>query len=404
MNSTDPKTIELTDFFTCEAALREPDLKQSLYDEGALLMDRVLVTLHGEAHRTRRLSEMRVFRRDFFKRFEAQVIPQIFTDVMATRDVTTSLDLVDLNYRFMVYLALAFAGVDQQNKTVAELDQLIYLLRMFGVAATLGQAKEGRDKEAAKAEVSAALATFANDFFEPSVKRRRNLLEAVEQGQLSAEELPMDVLTVLLEDAQKLNMDADMLMREVAFYFLASAHTSVHSLGHSVHHLLNWCSAHADARAQLIEQPALVQQFVQESFRLHPSSPIAKRVALSPVTFLDGQQAAPGDTVIINLRQANRDESVFGTAGDRFDPYRQVRAGVTHTGVTFGIGMHACLGKNLAAGSPPRPNQPMQMGTVAWLSHALLQMGIEADPADPAQLDQAIERETWLRYPVRFVS
>ena len=398
------KTIELTDFISCEAALREPDLKQSLYDEGAFLMDRVLVTLHGEEHRTRRLTEMRVFRRDFFKRFEADVIPEIFNDVMATQDLQAGTELVDLNYRFMVYLALAFAGVDRQSYSVDELDELIYLLRMFGVAATLGQAKEGRDKEAAKTEVAEALATFAEKYFEPSAQRRQALLMSVEEGHIESESLPMDVLTVLLEDAEKLGLDADMLMREVAFYFLASAHTSVHSLGHSVHHLLQWCNKHPEARAELIEQPALVQQFVHESFRLHPSSPIAKRQALAAVSFKDGQVAQPGDTVIINLRQANRDPAVFGHEPDKFNPYREVQTGIAHTGITFGIGMHACLGKNLAAGAMPRGDQPLQMGTVAWISHALLQLGIVENTDDPAQLDQAIERETWQRYPVLFAA
>ena len=108
------KTVELTDYVTCEAALREADLKQSLYDEGALLMHDVLVTLHGEAHRQRRLTEMRVFRRDFFRKYEAQVIPQIFSEVMSAIDDPAHVELVDLNYRFMVYLAVSFAGIDRQ--------------------------------------------------------------------------------------------------------------------------------------------------------------------------------------------------------------------------------------------------------------------------------------------------
>ena len=60
------KTIELTDYVSAEAALRSSELKQALYNEGAVLMQDVLVTLHGDAHRSRRHSEMRVFRRDFF--------------------------------------------------------------------------------------------------------------------------------------------------------------------------------------------------------------------------------------------------------------------------------------------------------------------------------------------------
>ena len=68
------KTLELTAYRDCEQALKLPDLKQALYDEGAILMDRVLVTLHGEEHRLRRNAEMRVFRRHFFRHFEHEVI------------------------------------------------------------------------------------------------------------------------------------------------------------------------------------------------------------------------------------------------------------------------------------------------------------------------------------------
>ena len=49
-----------------EHALRITDLKQSLYDEGKILMDKVLVTLHGDEHRQRRSIESQLFRKNFF--------------------------------------------------------------------------------------------------------------------------------------------------------------------------------------------------------------------------------------------------------------------------------------------------------------------------------------------------
>ena len=400
-------TIELTDFVTVEAALRQSALKQSLYDVGSLLMDRVLVTLHGDEHRSRRLTEMRVFRRDFFRQYEHQILPDIYNEVMAAYDKQSTTNLVDLNYRFMVFLAIAFAGIDRQSQSQAELATLIHLLRMFGVAATLGQAKDQAGVEQAKAEVTQALNQFNEEFFAPSVARRQALLRDVEAGKISADDLPMDVLTVLLQDEPELELGADMMMRETGFFFLASAHTSVHSLGHAVHHLLDWCEHNPDSRSELQQNPLLVQQFVHESFRLHPSSPIAKRVALEPVEFLDGQKAEPGDTVVINLRQANRDPNVFGSDAEEFNPERSLQPGTAETGVTFGIGMHACLGKVLAAGQLPKTGREVdmdshQLGTVAWLCHQLLSDGIQRDHSEPAELDQSIERETWQHYPIRF--
>jgi len=401
------QTVELTDFNAAEAALREKDLKQSLYDAGSLLMDRVLVTLHGDAHKTRRLTEMRVFRRDFFKRYEQQVLPRVYAEVMADIDRTHAIDLVQLNYRFMVYLATAFAGIDRPSDRAEALDEMIGLLRAFGVAATLGQAKQTDALDAAKAQVLDAIATFKTDYFEPSVARRLALIEEVAQGRQSAETLPMDVLTVLLQDEPKLQLGPDMMMRESAFFFLASAHTSVHSLGHAMDHLLHWCEEHPDARAQLQQDPVLVQRFVHESFRLHPSSPIAKRTALAAIEFNDGQQARTGDTVVINLREANRDPAVFGADAATFNPFRTIQRMNSETGITFGIGMHACLGKNLAAGALPKPGKAVdedahQLGTVAWICAQLLGDGIQRDPDRRAELDQSIERETWQSYPVRF--
>ena len=58
-----------------EHALRITDLKQSLYDEGKILMDKVLVTLHGDEHRQRRSIESQLFRKNFFRVYENEVFP-----------------------------------------------------------------------------------------------------------------------------------------------------------------------------------------------------------------------------------------------------------------------------------------------------------------------------------------
>ncbi|MGK0224342.1 MAG: cytochrome P450 [Limisphaerales bacterium] len=401
--------VELTGFRHCEQALKLPSLKQALYDDGAILMDQVLVTLHGEEHRHRRLAEMKVFRRDFFKQFEQQVIPQIFDDVMAKtaskidKGAPNNIDLVDLGYHFMVYLALNFAGLDSQDGSQEELETMVSMLRTFGIAATLGQVTD-RDVEAARVEIRRTMTEFDERFFTPSVARRQALIQQVESGQLSADQLPMDVLTILLRDEDDLQLVRDMMLRETAFYFLASAHTSVHSLTHAIHHLL---AETDEVRKSLEDNRTLVQRYVHESFRLHPSSPVSRRRALADTNLPDGSQVGVDDIVIINLRTANRDEDVFGEAPESFDPSRSIERGVSETGLTFGIGMHACLGKSLAAGQLPVRGREIdesshQFGTVAWISHALLAAGISSHESDPPELDQAIARETWLRYPVQF--
>ena len=46
------------------------------------------------------------------------------------------------------------------------------------------------------------------------------------------ENLPNDILTVLLVNDDDLSLPYDVLQREIAFYLLAGAQTSIHSLVH----------------------------------------------------------------------------------------------------------------------------------------------------------------------------
>jgi hypothetical protein len=108
---------------------------------------------------------------------------------------------------------------------------------------------------------------------------------------------------------------------------------------------------------------------------------------------------------VIDLRQANREEAVFGRDPERFDPHRTVSGQAFAHGISMGLGAHACLGRNLAIGVEPREDTvpaDHQFGTVPLIVKALLKAGIHPDPDDKAALDQGITRISWARYPVRF--
>ena len=85
------ETHRVSTYHDVEHALRITDLKQSLYDEGKILMDKVLVTLHGDEHRQRRSIESQLFRKNFFRIYENEVFPgllgetldQFLTDIVA---------------------------------------------------------------------------------------------------------------------------------------------------------------------------------------------------------------------------------------------------------------------------------------------------------------------------------
>jgi hypothetical protein len=71
--------------------------------------------------------------------------------------------------------------------------------------------------------------------------------------------------------------------------------------------------------------------------------------------------------------------------------------------LSFGLGMHACIGQELAAGLDPAvtgAGEDHLHGLVPVAVHAVLAAGARPDPDDPARLDPESARGYWARYPV----
>ncbi len=102
-------TEQVTDFDACVEALRQPDLRQSLYDEASLMMERSLVNLHGPEHRARRGAEAMMFRKDIFLDYERNVLPQVIDETLGPFFKDGQGDLVDLGYRVMLNLTVEHA-------------------------------------------------------------------------------------------------------------------------------------------------------------------------------------------------------------------------------------------------------------------------------------------------------
>ena len=106
---------------------------------------------------------------------------------------------------------------------------------------------------------------------------------------------------------------------------------------------------------------------------------------------------------MIDLHAANRDPGVFGADAATFNPHRAAGRLTNLSGLSFGIGMHACIGRNLAAGTEPRPEtQPAEhhYGTIPLVLRELLDHHVRADPDDSARADSTTVRKTWAYYPI----
>ena len=368
-------------------------------------MDKVLVTLHGDEHRQRRSIESQLFRKNFFRVYENEVFPGLLSETLDQFLTESSLDLKELGYRIMVHLSLSFAGIDRIDGTVEEADAQHRLLIQLGQAATIGQFKG--DREPIFQEIREAIDEFRERFFLPSRARRLALLEQYRAGTLSEEELPRDILTILLMHDAELSMPNELMVREVAFFYLAASHTSVHTLVHATNELFNWCERQGQTPAEVVADAHQLQRFVLESMRLHPSSPEAWRRAEAEITLADGRVVPQGDKVVVDLQTANRDTSVFGEDAGEFNPLRAVQGRISPAGMSFGGGMHVCLGMNLVAGtvlrdgeSPKSDNH--QFGTITLIIKELIERGMRPNPDQAPQKIEASERDVWAIYPVLF--
>lgn len=387
--------ITITSFDEAKDTYRQKDLRQALYDAGEVIMGDVLVNLHGAEHRDRRRLENRLFRRETFELYENTLFPPIIADTLRPHLEAGRAELVDLGHQMMMNLAAGTAGVDRPLGTPEETHRLYDYLMRFIEGATLAHYTGDRDVK--RAEVAAKLAEFDQEFVVPSLARRAALRD-------SGADLPKDVMSVLLANEDQLHLPHEVLVREVAFYLLAGAHTSATAFTRVIHNMFKWIEAHPEDAELAKTDGSFVQRCTHETIRLQPSSPVAMRWALADMTLKSGRQIPQGAKVVIDLLSVNRDRSVFGDDAEDFNPRRTTPDGVPLYGLSFGSGMHACIGQDLAAGSTwvDQVGDDHLFGLVPCAVQALFDHGVRPDPKDPPVMDESTTRPYFGRYPVIF--
>jgi cytochrome P450 len=152
--------------------------------------------------------------------------------------------------------------------------------------------------------------------------------------------------------------------------FGAGFETTTNLIGNGMHHLL----ANPDELALLREDPSRIPNAVEELARFDGSILLSGRSALEDME-IAGHPIAAGDGVLTILGAANRDPARFAEP-DRLDVRRQ---GIEP--LSFGSGIHFCLGASLARGE-----------AVATLSR-LLERFSRIEAAGPARFrDQFVFR------------
>ncbi len=399
------QTITLDGYADVREAFRQHELEQALYDAGGVVIADSLLVLHGADHRRRRRVENRLFRRGTFRYWEKAFLRDVVRDTLAPFAAAGRADLVELGYRTIMNLTAMVAGLDQPTGSVAETDALSRFAKKFSEGATLVHST--RDPDDVRAEVQAALEEFDALFLQPSIERRRRLLEQLGAGEITEDDLPRDVLTALLRNWDELGIDRDVLRRECAFYLQAGSHSTADAFTHAADDFFAWTRRDPRAAEKARQEPGVLQRCVYETLRLHPASPVAQRRALAPIRLRGGVEIPDGAFVVLDLAAANRDPQVFDHP-DVYDPLREVPSEVPRWGHAFGGGMHACIGTELAGGVPapddPTPDQAHEqvLGTVTLMLEALLTAGARPDWDAAPQRDPHSARDHFASYPVVF--
>ena len=113
----------------------------------------------------------------------------------------------------------------------------------------------------------------------------------------------------------------------------------------TVARLLGWAAvvlaAHPDERADLAADPSLLPNAVEELLRYEAPSPVQGRWTMRDVE-LHGTVIPASSKVLLLTGSAGRDERAYADP-DRFDVHRDL-----HNHVSFGYGIHYCVGAALA--------------------------------------------------------
>ena len=110
--------------------------------------------------------------------------------------------------------------------------------------------------------------------------------------------------------------------------------------------LIGWAgkvlAEHPDQRRDVVQNPRLIPQAIEELLRYEPPAPHTARYVTRDVRLYD-QTVPEGSVMMTLLGAACRDERQFGPDAGQFDIHRAARPHLT-----FSVGAHFCLGSALA--------------------------------------------------------
>jgi cytochrome P450 len=152
-----------------------------------------------------------------------------------------------------------------------------------------------------------------------------------------------DLMTALLnaEFEDERGVTRTLTRPEVLTYTQVLAGAGNETTGRLIGWLAKVLAEHPDQRRDLVEDRSLLPRTIDETLRFEPTGPHIARYVAQDVEY-HGTTVPAGSAMLLLVGSANRDERRHERP-DTFDIHRE---DVQH--LTFGYGLHYCLGANLA--------------------------------------------------------
>ena len=222
------------------------------------------------------------------------------------------------------------------------IDDLAYPLPVIMIAEILGVETERRDDF--KRWSDALVAALGTGLMTPNITQdalaaRQEFIDYFRRiFELRRAEPRDDLVSNLLAlEAEGDHLTPDELMAMCILLLVAGNETTTNLIGNAALAL----TERPDSHRRLVENPALVPSAVEEVLRFYPPVQATIRFPKQDTPFA-GHTIGTGQPVIVWLASANRDEAVFPDP-DTFDITRE-----PNRHLSFGLGIHFCLGAPLA--------------------------------------------------------
>lgn len=388
----------LTTYQDVAAVLRSPQARQALHRDSSLsgeigegptdaFVGQSVISLHGQAHFSRRRLEARLFTRAERSRLELEIVLPALQDLLEST-AGGQANLMVFSRLILIRASAAVVGI-APVEDIATADRLRVLAEDIVNAVAIDWVTE--NQEAVRRAGIEARDAFKTSFYDPA---RAGLTPA------SAADVG-GLISLLLRNASTVGSE-DVMFREAVLFLIASSTTTTNALPHAVWELELWLAKHPEQRSRL-SRLAFCRSVASEALRLHPPVPALLRQVTEDTVLPSGLSLRAGEFVALDLISSSRDPRIFGDDSSEFNPLRAIPEAALPFGFSFGGGAHMCLGRTLAVGNPGDDEDAQApQGILTRLVYELYKAGMTLDDQSRPTFREATQKNEYVSFPVRF--